>query len=1004
MKWLLLALLSLPAAAQDQGAVKGPFQGHGHELFTLPSPRECGLVTRTAPNLLNPACLPVLQNAYLDQDQSILRRGGYSAYNLTACTGAQPIKGMWPFYATDGTLYLVAFSSNSMYYSPGDGTCSVLNPSAGGASWNLTASAEMQCAQGIGELVCTDFSDPVFETNIVSSRTIAGAPQGSLITFFRNRFWIAGVTGNLTQLYGSGQLNELDWVVSLYPSLSTSPVSIDISGANDGQKITCLLGPFQNQLYIGRNYDLFGLAGYDNRDFTLRKVSEQVGCIEPKSGQEVNNVLYWVSKRGVEGLTGTQILPVSYPIDPTIQKVIAATGNTRSRLLSTQSDWVSGNLTASGPGAPLSATLSPGDVVPSSFTAATVSTTSFAVGVSSGAGLFLSGTGLMPGAVNYSADVQYVASVLPQSAAPAWTSLTVGGICVSESVSGGTVTYTIANTAAGNPCGAGVIAGATLTPATLSTTTTNTLITVYAAGASNGPPVATTPKFALVFAQGTPVVNGTSDIVAVRIGTATVQYYALGNNTTDEAYTAGTFSTFTVLITTYSVARFWRDGVFKSAQNIGQAGAITTIGMLTERINFNTGGFIGYVATYTFTTGVTDPGNVDLPLVSTYTSTIFDTSFTTTTGGLFTATTTLSALGVTTVTYQVRDSAVGTDTGWSAWQNVADQYRVPLVRRYWQYRALMQRDPNLFAAPEVLGVSLEASTTGYYIGPCVQVSTPVSWGRLDVDAVLNGGSFTFYTSTGGSCGAAIASTATWNAQSPNAQISVSTNTTYIATRVLFSMDAGTQTPTLSDITYNWNTGSNRPPVASAEYLDRYYLFYTTNTFSAATNDHALVYDYNKTWTLLDDVYAYSATKYLNQLFLGDSQSTGKIYQAETGTSDNGGAFTYSFQTADLDLGEPAQRKDFKWAYLLVDGPQNSAQNISIACSYAIDGSTTSYSLGSTNLGEAPEQSGYYVAKFPFPASSPTSAHWLNVSCSYSGTDGPVRVYGLKLVYGRDAWE
>src|SRR5258708_5825487 len=81
---------------------------------------DCGLITRTSGNLtegISPACFQSVNNLYYDEDYSLSRRGGYSKYNITACTGSQAIKGLWPFNSTNGTSYLVAFSSNSMYSS-----------------------------------------------------------------------------------------------------------------------------------------------------------------------------------------------------------------------------------------------------------------------------------------------------------------------------------------------------------------------------------------------------------------------------------------------------------------------------------------------------------------------------------------------------------------------------------------------------------------------------------------------------------------------------------------------------------------------------------------------------------------------------------------------------------------------------------------------------------------------------------------------------------------------
>lgn len=950
MRWLLLCLLSVPSFAQQQGDPKGPFDARGNYLFTVPNPKDCGLVTRLSPNLLQPGCLQSVQNAYFDDDFSFKRRGGYSAYNPTACAGGSTIKGEWPFYGRDGVQYLIVFSSNSMYYSAADGNCNLINPSNGGSFWNLTASAEMQCAQGMGKLVCTDLLDPVFETDIVTSNTISGAPQGSLIGFFRNRFWIGGVSGNLTQLYSSGQYNETDWTLNLYPNLSTSPVQIDISGANDGQKMTCFLGQFQNQFLIGRNYDLFGLAGYDNRDFTMRKVSEQIGCIQPKSAQEVNNNLYWVSKRGVEDYTGTQIVPASYPIDPTIRQVIAATGNSQSKLITTQGDWNAGNLTASGPGAPVSSSISPGDVVPSSWSVVE-STPAFVQGtfvnVSTVPYAWYQVGGATIPTANAISLIQGATASFTNAGAESnslyvnWSSMSYVKI-LSDTSMYGTHSFAQDDTGAILCAQNGVLFSLT------DALTGNIISSATIFLSANDPN--TIHKFTW---------DTSASTASMVVFHAKVPSGSFGMEAVSVPFIRGTAMTVK--------SRAW-DSVNQTpcvAFDIDETNIVTT----------------GTYTTQTYNTGFSTPTWGDLNVVSLSSqapnaSLVFQTKVATSASGVF-------------------DAQVTNTNNWK----IASGQKQYIVSVASFSVASTTNTPPAFAT-----LGLAAETTAYYITQCVQVSTPSSWGTLQVDASNNGGSFTFWTSTGATCGAAIASTATWNAQSPNAQISVTTNTTYIGERILFTVDTGTQVPTLNDITFNWNTGGNAPPVASAEYLDRYYLFYTTSTAAGAHNDHALVYDYNQKWTLLDDVNAYSATKYLNQLFLGDSNATGKIYQAETGQSDNGGAFTTSFRTGDLDFGEPAQRKILQWAYVLLDGPASGSQSIQLACNYQLDGSSTSYSLGQSDLREAPEQSGYYVAKMSVPVGSPATGHWINVGCSYSGTDGPLRVYGLKLVYQKVAWE
>ena len=903
-------------------------------VFDLPNPKDCGLVTRMRPNSIAPGCLQSVENIYYDQDWSMYRRNGYAKYNLTPCTGSAAIKGLWNFMGRNGVSYLVAFSGGNMFYSPGNGSCSPIVSTG----WGLTATAEMQCVQAFGQLNCTDGVDAPFWTDVASSGTLTNAPYGTLIGVFRNRIIMGGISGSGTQISLSGELNPQDWQLNLYPNLSTSPAIIDISGTNDGQAVKCLLGEFQNQFLIGRDHDLYALSGYSNQDFTLRKVSNQIGCIEPKSVQEVNNQLIWMSRRGIEGFTGTQIVPISYPIDPTITPILRAYGNSVSQTLTLPSDWNQGNLCASGNGACMSSTISPGDVVPSSWTI-TESSTTFAAG------------------------------------------------------SGATVSTTVAQVTAGQAfVGSGFEEYPSISPWTVSG---SWFVWPYTYNRYNDSLAACQlygwqgENYASVNASNS---GSMSETVSILEGGTLVPRYS-------NTYTADACTVSDIDISTQTAATF----VVVVKDNRSGYTMTSPAFSKTKDIIYMTGNVAKYAGFLPNSQPFFDMPEPMYVLSSTFTSAAYDTGMSTPTYGPFVVG--FSSDSISGLSFSAAASS-SSNSGFDSppIAQIPGALFSASARRYIEYNANFITTSSSMSFAVLSTVTLSASTTGYYITPCIAVSSPTSWGAFAVDAVTNGGSFSFAISTGATCNAATSPSATWNAQSPNAQISVSTGVAYIAARALFSLASATQAPTLNDMVFTWNNGSSRPPTSSVQYSNRYYLFYTTSTAAGSHNDHALVYDYNSKWTLLSDVSAYSATLYNNVPFLGDSNATGSIFQFDTGQDDAGNPYSMSFKTADMDLGNPAQRKVFQTLYLTADGPASASQNISVSCNYSLDGSSTTYPLSSTNLSEAPEASGYYVAKMPFPISQPTSGHWINLSCSYTGAQGPVRIYSLKLIYGKLSYD
>lgn len=943
---LCILLLASTAWAQAPGP--------NDKVFSLNVPggqgnfKDCGFISRTSPNLtesLSPACFQSLNNLYLDSDGSLDRRGGFAKYNLTPCQDSKPIRGMWPFNATDGTKYLVMYSSASMFYSSGVGDCTMINVN-GTNYWGLSQTAEMQCVQSAGYLWCGNGVDAPFRTDVkTSSQSISGAPVGPLIGTYRNRILIGGVSGTLTDIYLSGELNGLDWTLPAI-TYSTSPAIVSLNGTNDGVKTNCFMGEFQNQYLFGRDYDLWALSGYSIQDFALRKVSNQIGCTEPKSVQEVNNQLIWISKRGVEAFTGTQIQPISYYIRPTIAQIISASGNSRSQTLTTQADWNTGQLCGSGPKSCVSTTISPGNVVPSSWSITDN---------------FKNGTLL-----NVSTNVPGFLYVFDST-----------GV-VFNNAGAELNNYTNWNTSSLGAC-APVWAPNNSAPAIGSKFGTYSWMLGASLSSSN--------NFSLTVlnASGVPLTSYSTTLsgqtpwtyVPISISTLPASQVILqisGGIQCNNGGSVGTGIITSSAIVSGNYIPLWLGQGFQSVAGV------------------NT-----YEPVFDF--------DETIPQITsgTYTS-CYDTGISTPVWGIFNGSIassgTLSALN-----FQTKVSKVSCSSGFDVPVTATPGSIVTSANK--EFIAYVSSFTILGTTNTPAGFStgsptLQATTTGYFITPAILVSSPTSWGLFNVDAVTNGGSFTFWISTGGTAAAATSLNAPWVLQSPNAQIVVSTSTTYIAARILFNVDVATEVPTLNDITFNWNNGSNRPPTSSLQYQDRYYLFYTTNTVGSPVNDHAAVFDFNNKWELLDDINAYSATLYLNQPYVGDANATGTVYQLESGQSDNGGAFNYSWTTGDMSFGAPAQRKNFKRLYLFVNQESNSSQNIALTCTYSLDGDGGNYPLNSYTFTDSP--AGYSVVKFQFPTTQPTTGHWVNVSCSNTGTQGPIKTYGFQLIYSPSSWE
>ncbi len=1031
---MLPLLLLLASIAQAQNTQVGQSPSAPAPFVQVDNFRDCGLVTKiSGSKLTDPGCFQGLKNAYLDEDGSIFRRAGYAVYDSSgACAGLKSVRGLWPFYGRDGSQYLIAFSSGTMFSSKDDNTCTAIP----GLS-NLSQTATMTCIQGMGYEWCSDGADPVFYTNVSTSVFVPQAPYGKYIGFFRNRIVLAGVPGNLTNLYLSAELDGTNWNLPTTTQLTTSPTVINISGTNDGQGASCLLGQFQNQYYVGRQYDLYALSGYNNADFTLRKVSEQIGCSDNGSAREVNNVLMWLSHRGLEGLSGTQIQWLSEPIDPQVQDIVK-TGPNLQGFTVNSANFAQGNLTASGAGAPISASIYPGNLTVSS---ANYNTSSFVPGPQGGIATFFSNADVVNGSftqiplstypVNNNVGVGYYTyppvggywgtegksfayttinntgfeNPVSSPTFQGWHFVNIATACFSQTQNPAEVLFGTASLKMTNISGAGcatagasnwtgpfsmrIIDTANYNPATVLDTN------VISSAAVSCPP---NNPFQTVFWSTAPLYTG-ANVVATSTQVA-MEYVA--SNLAAWIYSdsfANPFSTVTMAM-----------GWSQASATYGIAGPCSsglTSGLVPTPM------FDNPQPSYPAQSSVFYPSQngPGFTIIGGSGGNSFVNAFSTPTYGVLQATITSVGVGGSTITFYGYNASGQGVIAVSPGQQIKN---TPVLSGTngaggGVFLAATFSNPNSANPPPSFSdFGLSEGTTAYYISPCITAPGNYAWQSVVSDAVSGGGSFSFWMSTSSvSCAAVTSPTANWIPVTANSIPSIPVSS-YTAVRVLFNITVAppTQIPVLNDIFVGWQVGPARPPVASAAYNNRYYLFYTTATAAGAYNDHALIYDQNGKWVPFDDVHAAASALYLNNLYVGDSTSTGNVYQFDTGQDDNGQAYTFSFTTPDLDGNDALSLKEFQSLYLSLGGPNSATQASSLACSYAIDGATTTYSLGAVNLAEAPAQGGYFIAKLPFPLTSgqaPTG-HWVNISCSNSGSAGPLRVFGLRLVYTPEAWQ
>ncbi len=917
----LLALLAVGARAQQSGPP---------EVLQLPK-QNGGAATFYSGNRINPAQSPYILNGYLDADAAVVKRNGYQVYGTVAgCT--QALTGGWSYTNLNGTNYFFVQCGSQMYETKGDGAFNTIGST-------LSVVYPVRATSALGYEWFADGADQLWYTDGVTVSSVATAPYAQLIGTFQNRLvlsniaggpggsgFVAAQSGSWISGYQSGTDFSLPSVI-----VDTSAAFFPLNGSNDTRQVTCAFDGFKNVEILWNNGQMWGLYGSGNSTFVLQLISNEIGCTDQGSVQEYNGHLYWLSKRGIESFDGTSVNLASWPIQDQVQNLIALQKQAAQNIQTSQGDWQAGNLTAAGPGAPLSATISVGDVVPSSWS---VSDVAFAGTASSAA--------VVNGVLQISSGSPFInAGFNSTTANTNWT-------------------FTGFSTTTGN-CFSGNASARTLKDATNIGTGSPLNATVEVYNAANAQLLYSKTVDAFSVTQ-CPLLSGTPITVNLSTLSATSLYV--------KAFSAKTPSLYTMTSANFPN---WLDGFQYGWEDDCRIGGDNACALI-----FNINELSGGVAFAS----------------ATFVSQTFDTSFSTPTWGLFSSTFTQAVNG-STVTFQVQ-VATSASGVWDALLGATDTVKFANAQKeYLRYKVTVNQSSSTQVAT-VSGVGLAAETTGYLITQCIQPTGITAWGAIQSNNLPNGGSFTYWMSTGTTCAAAINPLNTnWTQQTLNTTITVATAAA-VAVRVLENVDVATEVPKLQDITLNWTVGSGRPALTSTIYNKRYYLAYTTNTASSAANDHVLVYDTNNTWALLDDIFASGIFTSALKLYTASSQSDGKVFLQDSGNVDNGNAFQFRVDTPDLDLGNFAAVKDLDDWWLEAQGTtlQPSASNVSV--NYFVDGGTTAYSAGTFST-YSPER-GYIFPNGSFGlGGSPTKAHTLRLQ--YLDTSAsPLRIYQTNLRY------
>lgn len=292
-----------------------------------------GIYSNASANKIPDNSAAFIQNFLTDIEPIVVERNGYVRRDNTILGGTKTVTGLWEFVDPSGNSWIISYSSRTYYKNTIGQTPTAFGPIT-------TVDQIPDCANNLGKFWCVNGTDAGWYFDGTATATVSGMPLGTLIEPWRTRLIVSNISGAKSTVRVSADGDGTTWTIG---GLSTDPFSFQVGGANDGSYVRCLT-IYQDSIIVGRKYDLWAGDGFDQSDFTLRNISNQIGCIEPRTVKEVDGELVFLSARGLEAMSARSIRNISEPIRDVIDIIVKNTVNQRSNTQTEQSDWAAGTV------------------------------------------------------------------------------------------------------------------------------------------------------------------------------------------------------------------------------------------------------------------------------------------------------------------------------------------------------------------------------------------------------------------------------------------------------------------------------------------------------------------------------------------------------------------------------------------------------------------------------------------------------------------------------------
>ncbi len=773
-----------------------------------------GLNTQDSPAEIDPSQAQDLLNVNIQPGGAALfKRDGYGLFqSLPISCSTCAVHGGYHFQQVGGNDVQLWGNDTELAGSVNDAAFVKLATGTAGATW--------QCADSQGFAYClTSSRDSPVKTDGSTTNTSyqTSIAIGTMLTFTPLQLVVAGVSGNESTIYVSGQNAFTNFTIGVLPS---SPFTEPI--ASPGSRITHLAYYF-GKLFWWKDQS-FGYATFTNQnDWQLTIVSNQIGTLDnsdafwnssgfdtgtkfsgtaqANAGNSPGGIFFRGQDNHFYVYDGYYLTRLSRAITPTVTAAGRKKANSWNQ--TSQADFAAGSIV---PSTNLSTSLSVGDVIVSSFSTTENSSTQWTSGSASNLTVNPSSITL---STNNSGNVTN--PDFESAFSGNWTATGNGSFLIQQFA-----------TVAGGTCG-------TINPE-----------------------------------SGSFLAKGTMDL--------TLTVFAF------EAIDPNTSSVISSLNLSQADDCTWRQGNLGATTNVGKRVKFrlhlksVTPGdeYLTTTDSYIWGGNI------TFWYATTHNGSNDFvgfDNVQSGSSTIttgnfisqqYDTGFTSATYSLnnfqWTANTSTPA-------FSLQTSAI---SGGPFADLVTSSGTNAIGNRYMRYVSTISIAGGDNALTYISSATIIARSTGTYYSAVKNAPNLSSWSTINIDDFRPGiSSITYFTRSSTNVITVSQSTPSWVAQTKNATVTASTGT-YFQLRADFYLSAATETPTLNDFTFNWNEGSAADK-AYISYFNDAIWFAVSNSTSASTNNRIFYWDLlNGAW-LLYDVPANGFQIENNRLYFGDDQ-------------------------------------------------------------------------------------------------------------------------------------